>query len=120
MPLLGNRIALVRQRAGYRSQQTFAEAIGVSRGLVGQWESHAKRPGRDNLANIARLCGISMEYLLGETSDMQRSINISAEQEVELVLAFRRLPPHVRQNLFDLVTKWGDRVQVPKKKSQPV
>jgi transcriptional regulator with XRE-family HTH domain len=120
MQLLGNRIALVRQRAGYPTQSLFAEALGVSRGLVGQWESHKKPPGRDNLAKIARLCGISMEYLLGETTEMRRTISALTDQEVELVLAWRRLPSRARENVFDLVTEWGKRAQVSNKKHQPV
>jgi transcriptional regulator with XRE-family HTH domain len=120
MQLLGNRIALVCQRAGYRTQSLFAEALGVSRGLVGQWESHKKPPGRDNLAKIARLCGISMEYLLGETSEMRRTISSITDQEVELILAWRQLPALARENIFNIVTKWGERTHVRNKKRQPV
>lgn len=119
MPEMGRRLVATRLRAGYRTQGAFAKALGVSRGLVGQWETDAKRPGRNNLAKIAKLCGISMEYLQGDTTDMTRSFVISAEQEAELILGFRRLPPRVRQNILNLVTEWGNRSQVPEKKSEP-
>lgn len=60
------RIRIARISAGYPSQASFAEALGVSKGLVGQWESdnQVKLPGVANLAKIARLCRVSMEWLL--------------------------------------------------------
>lgn len=119
MPLLGNRIALARQRAGYRTQGAFAEALGVSRGLVGQWESHNKRPGRDNLLKIAELCGITAEYLAGTAPETRTVANLS-DREIDHILALRRLPSHVQDNIFDLTAKWGDRTTVPKKKRHPV
>jgi transcriptional regulator with XRE-family HTH domain len=91
MPLIGDRIAWARKRAGYRSQDSFAAALGVSRGLVGQWEAHGKRPGRDNLTKIAAKCGISVDYLLGATTLDQRTITTSVEREVQLLLDFRQM-----------------------------
>jgi transcriptional regulator with XRE-family HTH domain len=63
---MGNRIARARISAGFRSQQELAEALGLSRTLIGQWESQIKLPGRDNLAKIAKLCGVTIEYLQGK------------------------------------------------------
>jgi transcriptional regulator with XRE-family HTH domain len=62
MALMGSRIAAARHRAGY-TQRDFADALGVSHGAVGGWETEHKRPGRNNLAKIAKLCGVSMDYL---------------------------------------------------------
>jgi transcriptional regulator with XRE-family HTH domain len=116
---MGHRIAAARLRARYHSQGAFAKALGVSRGLVGQWESGHKRPGRDNLANIAKLCGISMEYLQGSSREMGRSMVVSIEQEAVLILAFRRMTPSAREHLLKLLSEWFDRPHVTEKKSEP-
>ena len=49
---IGDRIRRARLAAGL-SQRELAAAIGVTHGLVGQWESHRKSPGRDNLLRIS-------------------------------------------------------------------
>jgi transcriptional regulator with XRE-family HTH domain len=119
MPLIGTRIAWARKKAGYHSQGTFATALGVSRGLVGQWEAHGKTPGRDNLAKIALLCGISADYLLGATSLDERTITTSIEREVKLLLAFRRMSVIQQERLAEFL---ADEVKVPsvvKTKTQP-
>jgi len=103
--MIGNRIARSRIAAGYTSQQVFATALGVSRGLVGQWESHKKKPGRDNLAKIAGLCGVSMEYLQGTSAGMGRVLTISVEREVQLILAFRRMSILQQQRLAEFIAE---------------
>jgi transcriptional regulator with XRE-family HTH domain len=70
MALMGRRLAAARHRAGYRTQRDFANALGVSHGAVAGWEREHKRPGRDNLAKIANLCGVSMDYLQGGGEDI--------------------------------------------------
>lgn len=117
MPLLGNRIALARQRAGYRTQGAFAEALGVSRGLVGQWESHNKRPGRDNRLKIAELCGITAEYLAGTAPETRTISNLSAN-EIELVLLFRRLNVLGQENFLKTLQMIFDPARVTEKKTE--
>lgn len=117
MPLLGNRIALARQRARYRTQGAFAEALGVSRGLVGQWESHNKRPGRDNLLKIAELCGITAEYLAGTAPETRMISNLSPN-EIELVLLFRRLNDLGQENFLKTLQMIFDPARVTQKKTE--
>lgn len=119
MPLIGHRIAAVRIRAGYRTQGAFADALGVSRGLVGQWESHKKKPGRENLAGIARLCGISMEYLQGEVSEMGHSIVVSAEREIKLLLAFRQMSSLQQERLAEFVDEAVNSRRLVQSKREP-
>lgn len=117
MPLLGNRIAMARIRAGYRTQEALANAVGVSRGLVGQWESHKKRPGRDNLLKIADLCGITVEYLVGAAPEERVISNLSA-REIELVLLFRRLNDLGQENVLKTLQMIFDPGRVTQKKTE--
>ena len=118
MRLIGHRLAAVRIRAGYRTQATFADALGVSRGLVGQWESHKKKPGRENLAKIANLCGISMEYLQGGATEMGAEILVSAPDEVELLLKYRRMAPLSKENFPHIGSVLADPHRVASKKRE--
>lgn len=47
------------------SQQDFAERIGVARTTFASWESGNRRPELAHLESIARLGGVSVDWLLG-------------------------------------------------------
>lgn len=67
---------------GYTDQRSFALTLGVTGGLVGQWETGAKVPGRANLRRIAQICGVSIDYLLGNAPapwEMRQAVEMRAE-----------------------------------------
>lgn len=82
---IGHRIKQARQNAGL-SQRRLAEAIGVTHGSVGQWESHKKMPGRENLRLIAEATGVSADQLLGQPSS---PIEARGGEEAKLLIKFR-------------------------------
>lgn len=104
---LGNRIAAARAMTGM-TQRTLASAIAVSPGLVGQWESHKKFPGRDNLLKIARVCDITVEELMGgkEFNPLQLTLTM---QEAQLVRSFRLLSKRQQDRLSAFI---GESVDV--------
>ena len=101
--MLGNRIAKARINAGYASQAEFAKALGVSRGLVGQWESHRKPPGRDNLLKIAQLTAVDPRYLAGQSNDPRMSVIVDDPLIVRIVLRLQRLSRGQQKNLAELL-----------------
>ena len=60
---LGNRIAALRKAAGL-SQEALAAKLGVSRQAIGKWEADASLPGLDNLHQLAKALGVSIDALL--------------------------------------------------------
>ena len=60
---LGNRIAALRKTAGL-SQEALASRLGVSRQAIGKWEADASLPGLDNLHQLAKELGVSIDALL--------------------------------------------------------
>jgi transcriptional regulator with XRE-family HTH domain len=53
------RIRYFRQRAGLRAAR-LAEACGVTPGSVSEWESGNTEPTHENLARVARACGVDL------------------------------------------------------------
>jgi transcriptional regulator with XRE-family HTH domain len=103
-PRIGPRLAELRKRAGYTSQRAFARAVGVSGGLVAQWEVSTKVPGRKNLLRIADLTGVTIDYILG--GDQVRLIaapKTAFEREQELLRIFRLAPVAFQENLVELL-----------------
>ena len=60
---LPERIAAVRHRLGL-SRPTFAARVGVTRNVVIRWEGGKHRPGAARLDRIAKLGGVSVDWLL--------------------------------------------------------
>lgn len=66
---LGNRIAALRKAAGL-SQEALAAKLGVSRQAIGKWEADASLPGLDNLHQLAKELGVTIDALLaGEEAE---------------------------------------------------
>lgn len=66
--LSGAKLKELREAKGL-TQQKLADAIGVSRTAIYQWEAETYQPEGDNLINLARALGVSAAFLLGETDD---------------------------------------------------
>lgn len=62
------------------SEQQFADALGVSRGAVQQWEkAGGTAPKRSNQARVADLLGISVAELVSGVSAGVRGLDVRAE-----------------------------------------
>lgn len=59
----GRRIADAREKIGC-SQETLARMLGVTKGLIGQYEIGYTTPRAQKLGQIAGALGVTVEYLL--------------------------------------------------------
>lgn len=55
----------LREAAGYKSQQAFADAFGVAQSTVGGWEAGKREPNYETTMRLARFFGVSVDRLLG-------------------------------------------------------
>ena len=60
------------------SQYQLAGELGVSRGLIGNYEQGSREPDYATLAGIAKYFGVSVDYILGLTDKTN-----GAAQEIE-------------------------------------
>lgn len=51
------------------SQQELAAKIGVSQSTIGMWESRKREPSFSTIEKIADFFGVSVDYLLGRSSE---------------------------------------------------
>lgn len=59
----GARLRLLREVCGYPSQQTFADALGIEKGTLGQYEAGRSYPKPDVLGRIRQLTGATVDWL---------------------------------------------------------
>lgn len=119
---IGPRIVEARLNAGYATQKQFAQALGVSLGLVGQWEANVKMPGRSNLVRIAEICAVSIEALHGVSNEKDAPVilKVTDKDEQMLVLMYRQLVPLGKKNLVDLLKHGLVRRHMLEKEKEPV
>ena len=61
------RLRELRETAGYKSQQAFADAFGVAQSTVGGWEAGKREPNYATTLKLANFFHVSVDYLLGQT-----------------------------------------------------
>ncbi|HEY8435897.1 MAG TPA: XRE family transcriptional regulator [Haloplasmataceae bacterium] len=65
---LHERLVNLRKMHGY-TQQKVAEALGISRGAYGNYETGKREPDTETLSALAELYGVSVDFLLGRTDN---------------------------------------------------
>lgn len=69
---IGERIRAARKRAG-KTQEEIGNLFEISRPSVAQWESDKTYPGGDKLAVLARVLGVSVDWLLSGVESPNRA-----------------------------------------------
>ena len=68
--ILADKIAELRKKNGW-SQEELAGQLGVSRQSVSKWESAASIPDLDKILKLSQIFGVSTDYLLKDSEDME-------------------------------------------------
>ncbi len=68
MDILANNIATIRARWGME-QVEFAEVVGVTRYVVGNWERGRNRPDLETMVRLESLSGFPLAVLIGRELD---------------------------------------------------
>lgn len=66
--MTANRLQQLRKANGY-SQDVLAEKLGISRQAVSKWERAESSPSVDNLLDLAKLYGITVDEMLNTEGD---------------------------------------------------
>lgn len=99
---LATKIRRARMTAGL-TQMTLADAVGVSPGLVGAWETGRKSPGREVLKRLCDTLGVSADSLLDESAPLTFRITVTDPLEVRILTRVRALPRRQRENFAEIL-----------------
>lgn len=67
------KIRTLREAAGYKSQQSFADAFGVAQSTVGGWEAGKREPNYETVNRLAHFFSVPVGYLLKESMEDEYS-----------------------------------------------
>jgi transcriptional regulator with XRE-family HTH domain len=87
--IFADKLILLRKKNGW-SQEELAEKLGVSRQAVSKWESAQTVPDLDKILLMARLFGVSTDYLLKDEIEQEEHVGDGEpiENKKKLSLAF--------------------------------
>lgn len=95
---IGQRIRLTRQERRI-TQEELASAVGVSRSAVAQWETGRSGQITGNLARIAQVLGVGVEYLM-QGAPGATTPEPTTGDEIAMLRLYRDCTPEDRQILL--------------------
>ena len=104
---IGARIRAARRERGW-TQETLADAVGVSRSAVAQWETDRAGQVTGNLARIAAALGTDVQWLLHGT-DRSASAEAITGDELALLRLYRECGPDDRQMILRMARRLAGR-----------
>ena len=93
--MLSQRIKQSRKSAGLR-QEDIATAMGIAIDTVRRWENGKAIPSLEQACTFAKLVGVSVSYLAGETVEAQHD-GIQLLKDQVLVAVYKNIEPHCGQ-----------------------
>lgn len=71
---IGNRIAKLREDQGWTQEHT-ANKLGISRAALSHYEKNRREPDTDTLKKFAELYHVTIDYLVGRTSEPNTTLS---------------------------------------------
>lgn len=87
---IGSKIKIARNKAGY-TQERAAEALGVSRQTVSNWENEKSYPDIVSVIKMSDLYSVSLDHLLKEEKEMKDTYLEYLEESTNKVKSDNRL-----------------------------
>ena len=117
-----NVLKTLRKTRGYTSAKDFCKAIGISFSTYQNYESGSRVPTVEMLIKIADFYGVTTDFLLGREPVPKplADLNLSEENEIEVIDKYMSLPPNVRAFLMDVLVKLGEIAKSSREQAQPV
>lgn len=117
-----NVLKTLRKTRGYTSAKDFCKAIGISFNTYQNYESGSRVPTVEMLVKIADFYGVTTDFLLGREPVPKpiANLNLSEENEIEVIDKYMSLPPEIRVDLMNALVKLGEIAKSSREQEQPV
>lgn len=97
--MLGQRIAALRRQAGL-NQAELAKQLQVSPSAIGMYEQGRREPALDTLVAMARIFGVSLDYLATGTAGPEMDDRLRQQiEDAKRRLDRRQAEPFTREEL---------------------
>ena len=88
------------------SQREIARLFSISQSTYNNWENAHTQPSISQLIELARLFGVSVDYLIGNSDDcgvITYNERFLSDDELELLGLYKSLPDTAKKNILDFM-----------------
>jgi transcriptional regulator with XRE-family HTH domain len=105
MSTLGTKIKELRFR-NEMTQEELAQKLKIKRPTLANWETDRATPDYAKIKEMARIFGVSVDYLLGQTNQVSDHIPyvVLSEEDLELLRRIKGLSNQSRKTIETVVT----------------
>lgn len=99
------RLKELRESAGYKSQQSFADAFGVAQSTVGGWESGKREPNYDTTIRLSKFFNVTVDSLIASEIPLPSPYDALPDADRRLLAAYATADEGMRgavRKLLDL------------------
>lgn len=91
------------------SQRKMAEMFSVSQGTYNNWEQGNTQPSIEQLIELARFFGVSVDYLIGNSDDEGyiKIQEVMSRDDIATLHTVNTLPEDSKQLLMDFIASLG-------------
>lgn len=86
----GQRLRLARTQKRM-TQPQLAKAVGVSDGIISQWENDKYEPKRENLENISKALEVDIDHILGKGTQREGEHFITSPASTAIIDELQKL-----------------------------
>lgn len=117
------KLKMLREAAGYKSQQAFANVFGVAQSTVGNWEAGKREPDFETIRRLATFFNVPVDFLIGDEDDStyieKSGTTICSTNPINILVNQYHIPTDVLANIsgVDRATaeRWILGAEKPKK-----
>lgn len=89
------------------SQRQMAKVLGISHGTYNNWKNGNTQPSIEQLIQISKFFDVSVDYLIGNSQDMESAAFAKplSKRETQLLTAFGSLSEEQQNSLISFLEK---------------
>lgn len=99
----GENLRRVREKRGY-TQVQLSEMSGISRRMIGHYETQVKRPSVDKVKKLADALSTSVDELMGVSKSVKKSTDDPSYRIMKRVRAIEKLPKRDQEMVFHVIS----------------
>jgi transcriptional regulator with XRE-family HTH domain len=112
----GEALRKLRRKKGYTMEQ-LAERAGMSKRMIGHYETHVKRPSLEKINKIAEALDTSIEELMANIDSTTKKKNSDLSYKImKKVRIIEELPTRDQNTIFSLINALAEKNKLKKKK----
>jgi transcriptional regulator with XRE-family HTH domain len=111
----GEALRKLRRKKGYTMQQ-LAERAGMSKRMIGHYETHVKRPSLEKINKIAEALETSVEELMGNSdTTVKKESKDPSYKIMKKVRVIEELPTRDQNTIFSLINALAEKNKLKNK-----